>query len=162
MRRLLFPTWLPDSRVVRGLAAELRICRAHALGSFVMLCLNCAQDHPSGHVADFSDQQIEEWAGWKGRRGRFAAAFRRVGLTPSGRIRGWWSFTSGVHSESRPPIPLWLRLFVFARDGGRCRNCHTTADLELDHVVPWARGGRHTADNLQLLCGPCNRVKGAK
>jgi len=34
--------------------------------------------------------------------------------------------------------------------------------LEFDHIVPLAAGGPNVADNLQLLCRPCNRSKGAK
>lgn len=32
---------------------------------------------------------------------------------------------------------------------------------EIDHVIPLALGGRNDKGNLQLLCGPCNRKKGA-
>ena len=34
-------------------------------------------------------------------------------------------------------------------------------ELHLDHVVPWSKGGANTVANIQLLCGPCNRRKGA-
>ena len=33
-------------------------------------------------------------------------------------------------------------------------------NLELDHITPRSHGGPDTDDNLQLLCGYCNRVKG--
>lgn len=29
--------------------------------------------------------------------------------------------------------------------------------LQFDHVHPWSKGGLTTVENLQLLCGPCNR-----
>ena len=32
----------------------------------------------------------------------------------------------------------------------------------VDHVVPKARGGTDHIENLQLLCGACNSVKGTK
>ena len=32
--------------------------------------------------------------------------------------------------------------------------------LEIDRIRPGAAGGDYTADNTQLLCGWCNRVKG--
>lgn len=35
-------------------------------------------------------------------------------------------------------------------------------ELEVDHVMPRALGGKHVMSNLQLLCGPCNRRKYAK
>jgi hypothetical protein len=46
------------------------------------------------------------------------------------------------------------------RDGGQCaytnpetgRRCSETANLELHHVVPFARGGEPVASNLSLRC----------
>jgi 5-methylcytosine-specific restriction endonuclease McrA len=54
-----------------------------------------------------------------------------------------------------------VKQFVFARDGGRCKQCGSTVELQFDHIIPVALRGGSTADNLQLLCGPCNRRKGA-
>ena len=33
-------------------------------------------------------------------------------------------------------------------------------NLEVGHIIPQSRGGTDHLDNLQLLCGWCNRVKG--
>ena len=59
-----------------------------------------------------------------------------------------------------------------ARDGDFCRACGFKIDFdagqcddlapEIDHVVPLAREGTHTWDNVQLLHGHCNRSKGAR
>lgn len=54
------------------------------------------------------------------------------------------------------------RRFVFARDGGRCVECGATDDLEIDHVVPFSRGGSNGVRNLQVLCRRCNRTKGSR
>ncbi|WOV93609.1 MAG: HNH endonuclease signature motif containing protein [Candidatus Nitrosoabyssus spongiisocia] len=43
-----------------------------------------------------------------------------------------------------------------------CRNHYRIKDLEVDHVKPKSRGGRDVDDNLQLLCGSCNRIKGGR
>lgn len=51
--------------------------------------------------------------------------------------------------------------YIWARDEGRCRNCGATEELQFDHIIPLAKGGSHNADNLQVLCGPCNRAKSA-
>ena len=32
--------------------------------------------------------------------------------------------------------------------------------FEVDHMIPQSRGGTDHIDNLQLLCGFCNRTKG--
>lgn len=61
----------------------------------------------------------------------------------------------------REPIPEDVRREVFRRDGGRCAACGADELLQFDHVIPVALGGASTLQNLQLLCAPCNRDKGA-
>jgi 5-methylcytosine-specific restriction endonuclease McrA len=43
-----------------------------------------------------------------------------------------------------------------------CAKCGSLDKLSLDHVIPLARGGRHSIGNLQSLCKPCNSSKGKK
>ena len=67
-----------------------------------------------------------------------------------------------AEEEGRPtrvPIPSDIRRAVFERDGGQCVECGATFDLQYDHVLPVARGGATTIENLQLLCADCNRRK---
>ena len=59
----------------------------------------------------------------------------------------------------RGHIPDDLKQFIWQRDGARCRQCGATAELQFDHIIPVAKGGATTAENLQILCGPCNRRK---
>jgi hypothetical protein len=61
----------------------------------------------------------------------------------------------------RGAIPDDVKQLVWIRDGGRCRACGTQVELQFDHVIPIAFGGASTPENLQVLCGPCNRRKGA-
>jgi HNH endonuclease len=56
-------------------------------------------------------------------------------------------------------VPAHVKRAVWNRDGGRCQwpldrggICGSTLRLELDHVVPRARGGPSTVENLRLLC----------
>jgi HNH endonuclease len=62
---------------------------------------------------------------------------------------------------SRGQIPDDVKRFVWTRDGGCCRNCGSVVELQFDHVIPVAMGGSSEPENLQILCGPCNRRKGA-
>jgi hypothetical protein len=73
---------------------------------------------------------------------------------------------SQVHSglgnvrQDRQSIPDEVKHLVWNRDGGCCANCGASSDLQYDHVIPLALGGSNSLNNLQLLCGPCNRRKG--
>lgn len=61
----------------------------------------------------------------------------------------------------RERVPRRARLAVWERDGGRCVECGSGFDLQYDHVIPVSLGGATSVENLQLLCGDCNRAKGA-
>jgi 5-methylcytosine-specific restriction endonuclease McrA len=51
-----------------------------------------------------------------------------------------------------------------AEQAGRCAGCFKSLEAghHIDHVVPLARGGTNTDNNIQFLCAPCNTNKGAK
>ncbi len=50
-----------------------------------------------------------------------------------------------------------LRRQVFERDNHQCTRCHSTHALEIDHIIPKAKGGPTTLGNLRLLCRSCNQ-----
>lgn len=54
-----------------------------------------------------------------------------------------------------------LRELVLERDGRRCRlrGVATPGALQIDHVIPYSRGGLTVASNLQVLCANCNHEK---
>src|SRR5215211_1553655 len=57
-------------------------------------------------------------------------------------------------------IPQPVKIAVVTRDGGKCRRCHSTQDLQYDRIVPNSRGGSSTdVNNIQLLCGKCYSLK---
>ncbi len=66
---------------------------------------------------------------------------------------------------ARETIPAAVRRAVWERDAGRCSwpldaggCCGSTHRLELDHLLPWARGGAPTVDGLRLLCHRHNAI----
>jgi len=65
----------------------------------------------------------------------------------------------GFESEARRHIPQDVKAAVWQRDGGKCVQCGATDYLEYDHVIPYAKGGANTAENVQLLCRRCNLAK---
>lgn len=63
---------------------------------------------------------------------------------------------------TRTPIGKKLRVLIIERDGFKCRYCGKTAretKLEVDHIMPVAKGGKTSLDNLETLCIDCNRGK---
>ena len=52
---------------------------------------------------------------------------------------------------------------LFGQQEGLCNGCRVMfpfRNFTVDHMVPQSRGGTDHLDNLQLLCGACNSVKG--
>ncbi len=66
---------------------------------------------------------------------------------------------TGSATIKRAVIPEALRDSVFERDGHVCRECGSTSDLQIDHIVPLSRGGSTVEGNLQALCEGCNKRK---
>ena len=42
----------------------------------------------------------------------------------------------------------------------RCASCGEKLPLTMDHIKPLTKGGLHSKENIQPLCGPCNVRKG--
>lgn len=64
----------------------------------------------------------------------------------------------------RSTVPPRLRFEILRRDGFRCQYCGATAQetrLEVDHIIPVAKGGTSDPDNLITACMACNRGKAA-
>lgn len=52
---------------------------------------------------------------------------------------------------------------IFERDSGVCYLCGITTTpetLSFDHVIPFYKGGSHTADNIRVAHRRCNELKG--
>jgi 5-methylcytosine-specific restriction endonuclease McrA len=64
-------------------------------------------------------------------------------------------------SSSTYAIAQDVKIEVAERDGGRCLQCGSNKELYFDHAIPWSKGKANITDNIQLLCGNCNRGKGA-
>lgn len=65
-----------------------------------------------------------------------------------------------LHTEGQFTLDEWYNLLI--KYGRRCLQCGSFKRIEKDHVVPLARGGNNTIDNIQPLCMKCNRGKSAK
>ena len=52
---------------------------------------------------------------------------------------------------------------LYGQQEGQCNGCRMDFPFkvfEVDHIIPRRRGGTDHMENLQLLCGHCNRIKG--
>ena len=58
----------------------------------------------------------------------------------------------------RKSIPFSLRFEIWAMP---CVICGDTGDIEIDHIIPIARGCGNERENLQPLCHQCHARKGA-
>jgi len=66
---------------------------------------------------------------------------------------------AGVYIEHVDP------LYLYNEQDGICYICHekiTFKAMEMDHVIPVSKGGKHEASNVKMCCGTCNRRKGSK
>jgi len=66
-----------------------------------------------------------------------------------------------VKQDSRY-IPKEVIGQVWLRYEGKCVQCGSSINLQLDHIIPYSKGGATSLDNLQLLCKKCNMEKSNK
>lgn len=72
---------------------------------------------------------------------------------------------SAICRVERGKVTNKIRFAIYKRDGYRCRICGASGNfeqLEIDHIIPIAKGGKTTYNNLQTLCHRCNVQKGDK
>ena len=65
-------------------------------------------------------------------------------------------------SQSNRRIPADVRRRVIANWQRKSGEKFNSREYELDHVVPFSRGGGHTLDNLRVIEKRKNRSKGAR
>lgn len=63
--------------------------------------------------------------------------------------------------RSSPVISQYVKDLIVQRDQV-CRLCGREDRLQVDHIIPLARGGNSSIENLQALCLTCNVRKGAR
>lgn len=64
-------------------------------------------------------------------------------------------------------LPLYKSLankkYLYGEQGGNCNGCQKHFEIvnfHVDHIIAQSQGGTDHIENLQLLCGHCNSVKG--
>lgn len=81
------------------------------------------------------------------------------------RIRNILYNKSPAEKRSERTISFRVRYMVLNRDRYKCCACGASPSddkrvkLEIDHIVPWSKGGDSALNNLQTLCSKCNNGK---
>ena len=69
----------------------------------------------------------------------------------------------GVEYQQGTLVGYEVRESLLEKWERRCAYCHKTdVPLEVEHIVPRARGGSNRVSNLTLACEPCNKKKGTQ
>ena len=66
---------------------------------------------------------------------------------------------------NEPKTKKAIKDVLYQQQEHKCNGCGRVLDidlLEIDHIVPKSHGGGDYMENYQLLCGSCNKIKGAK
>lgn len=91
---------LIDKPVIARAVDALGVSEHEAVGLMVTFWGALSQHVPSGLVAELPDRQLENWARWRGRRGRFAAFVRAQHIDQQGRVNEWDDY-NGVLEDRR-------------------------------------------------------------
>lgn len=77
-----------DDPKVHALAEQLDLDVATVVGHLVFVFSEMAEHAKSGDLRGVPDTSLERWAGWTGKRGKFAPAFRAL-FTMEGVVSAW-------------------------------------------------------------------------
>ncbi|HTI15450.1 MAG TPA: RNA-guided endonuclease IscB [Dictyobacter sp.] len=70
---------------------------------------------------------------------------------------------AGVEYQQGSLFQYEVREYLLEQWQRRCAYCgKTDIPLEVEHIVPRAKGGTNRISNLTLACQPCNQAKGAR
>lgn len=86
--------------VIRAVEA-LGVSRHEAVGLLVQFWGAVSQHVTDGFVGPHSDTQLEVWAGWTKKKGRFAAFLRAAHLDCDGRVNEWEDYAGQLEEQRR-------------------------------------------------------------
>ena len=70
---------------------------------------------------------------------------------------------SGQEYQQGTLVGYEVREYLLEKFQRRCAYCGATdVPLQIEHIVPKARGGTNRVSNLAIACEPCNQAKGSR
>jgi hypothetical protein len=90
---------LVDKPIIDRAVDALDVSEHEAIGLMVTFWGSVSQNIIGGQLADVSDRQIERWARWHGRRGRFANFIRTAHLDADGRVNEWDEYAGALEQR---------------------------------------------------------------
>lgn len=107
-------TWIrwdvptPRESLIGVLAKILKVRPAEAHGLYCATWCGFAEHQPDGRAVGVTDDNLELWACWQRKRGRFARVFREHCVEQRegekdlpGVVRGWWKQLAGLRDQER-------------------------------------------------------------
>ena len=79
----------PRDPKITEIARTLGVRRAEAFGLIASVWCVMAEHAVDGNLGAIADEDLEAWAYWHGKRGKFAAAFRSAFVGEDGSVGGW-------------------------------------------------------------------------
>lgn len=116
-------------------------------------------NEPKAHIVDPSDWNNYSWADWSKMRPTDGDDVIRTATTE---YRLPKIIVLNKYDKLPKQSVKYNRRAIYHRDNHTCQYCGSkpgTEELNLDHVVPRAQGGKSTWENVVIACVKCNSFK---
>lgn len=145
--------------VIRRAVVALGVEKHKAMGLLVQFWGAVSQHTVNGDIRDVPDSDIEEWAGWKGKRGKFAVFVRSQHADAGGRVNEWDEYAGSLElrrakdrlrqEERRRRIQEERERLSRGLSHGASRGGHADAPRD----VAWTVAGSVTQESVPARAG---------
>lgn len=128
-------------------------------------CKECKSEHRKSQYVANKEKEAKQHKSWvslnrEKRRAQNVKATRAWQQNNQDKVRHWKLDNKHkrreAYGQGSVSIEDWIALCN--KYGNVCLSCGKS-EITMDHVVPLSKGGTHTIDNVQPLCGTCNSIK---
>ena len=108
------------------------------------------------NIKEKERERKRKWHVWNKDYGRNTKQRKRLSIAEKESNRVFYS----LGHKSKETITYTIQQFYewHKAQSKICKYCRSRAN-HLDHIIPLSKGGGNNLDNLQLICGRCNRAK---